>query len=182
MEEIWKDIYGFEGLYQISNLGRVKSLKNYGGVKERLIKPKKTKGGYLCVSLWKDLKRYCKLIHRLVAQAFIPNEDLFKTIVNHIDENKENNTVENLEWCTQEYNNNYGTHQERCAIARLNHPDMSKQVEQYSLDGKTLIKTFPSTIEIQRQLGFAQSNISSCCNGKYKTAYGFIWKYKNDGE
>ena len=182
MEEVWKDIVDYEGLYQVSNLGNVKSLNfNHTG-KEQILKPHKDKGGYLRVDLCKDGKRNGKLIHRLVAQAFIPNDDLFKTEINHKDENKENNVWSNLEWCDMSYNNNYGTHQERCAKARLNHPKLSKKVNQYSLDGKTFIQSFHSAMEIQRQLGFANTHISDCCLGKRKSAYGFMWKYKNDDE
>lgn len=175
MEELWKDIYGFEGLYQISNLGRVKSFprnKTKGGIMQQM----KDKYGYLIISLCKDGKTKNYKIHRLVALHFIPNENLFKTQINHKDENKENNNVDNLEWCTPEYNNNYGTHNERVAKSHINHQNMSKQVNQYDLAGN-FIKTFPSTHEIQRELGFNRGNISQCCNGKLKTANGFIWKY-----
>jgi len=162
MEEIWKPVVGYEGLYEISNLGKVKSLK-YG--KERILKPRNNKG-YLEVDLPKDGKHKSYKVHRLVAQAFIPNDDLFKTEINHIDENKENNNVNNLEWCNRQYNNNFGTRIEK----------ISKQVNQYDLAGN-FIQTFPSMHEIERQLGYNNSHICNCCNGKLKTAYGFIWKY-----
>ena len=191
MEEIWKDIFGYEGLYQISNLGRVKSLNYMRTRKERILKQQKDKGGYLLADLTKDNKRTHFLIHRLVALHFIPNDDLFKTEINHKDECKTNNIVfvnddgtideskSNLEWCTPKENSNYGTRNEKCSKANRNHPNMSKQVQQYSKDGKTLIKTFPSLREVERQLGFSQSHISKCCKGKYKTAYGFFWRYHN---
>lgn len=182
MEEQWKDIIGYEELYQISNLGRVKSLNYNHTGKEQILKLHKDKGGYLRVDLCKDGKVKNCLIHRLVGNAFIPNDDIFKTQINHKDENKENNNVNNLEYCDMSYNNNYGTHQERCAKARLNHPKLSKKVNQYSKDGKTFIQSFQSAMEIQRQLGFANTHISDCCIGKRKSAYGFRWKYKNDDE
>jgi len=163
MEEIWKPVVGYEGLYEISNLGKVKSLK-YG--KERILKSSKNKVGYLMVSLFKDGKHKIYKVHRLVASAFIPNNDLFKTEVNHKDENKENNNIENLEWCTHKYNINYGTRIEK----------ISKQVNQYDLAGN-FIQSFQSTMEIERQLGFDNNHISECCNGKRKTAYGFLWEY-----
>lgn len=163
MEEIWKNIEGFEGLYQISNYGNVKSLK-YG--KERILKPRKDKDGYLRVGLYINGKGKDYTIHRLVALYFILNNDLFKTQINHKDENKENNNVNNLEWCDAVYNTNYGNRNKK----------ISKEVNQYSLDGN-FIRSFPSTKEIERQLGFANNNIGACCNGKRKTAYGFIWKY-----
>lgn len=163
MEEIWKNIEGFEGLYQISNYGNVKSLK-YG--KESILKPRKNKDGYLRVGLYINGKGKDYTIHRLVALYFIPNNDLFKTQINHKDENKENNNVNNLEWCDAVYNTNYGNRNKK----------ISKQVNQYDLTGN-FIRSFPSTKEIERQLGFANNNIGACCNGKRKTAYGFIWEY-----
>jgi len=175
MKEIWKNIYGYDGLYQISNYGKVKSLK-YG--KEQILKPRKDKYGYLRVGLCKDGKVKNCQIHRLVGNAFIPNDDLSKTQINHIDEDKENNNVNNLEWCDCTYNINYGTRNEKVSKAKIN-GKTAKQVQQYSLDGN-FIQSFQSTQEIQRELGFANCHICECCNGKRKTAYGFIWKYKNE--
>lgn len=181
MEEQWRDIIGYEGLYQISNFGRVKSLKYHRSDKERILKPKKEKNGYLQINLYKDEKLKTMFIHRLVANAFIPNEDIFKTQINHKDENKENNNVNNLEFSTPKENSNYGTRNERMAKAKINHPKKSKQVNQYSLDGN-FIRSFPSTMEIERQLGFSNVCISACCLGKQKTAYNYIWKYINNEE
>lgn len=114
--EIWKPIKDYEGLYQVSNLGRVKSLERIDSLghkrKEKIFKPRKDKYGYLRVSLWKDGKGKMVSIHRLVAIHFIPNPDNLPE-VNHKDENKENNTLSNLEWCDRKYNNNYGTRIQR---------------------------------------------------------------------
>lgn len=154
--ETWKDISGFEGMYQVSNFGRVRSLK-FG--KERILKPVLTGHGYLDVILCKDGKTKQMKIHRLVANAFLPNPDNLP-VINHIDENKKNNLVDNLEWVTQQYNVEYSR-----AI----------KVGQYTLEGK-LIKIWPSMNEAARQ-GFNVSNIWSCCKGRYKTHGGFIWKY-----
>ena len=119
--EIWRDIKGYEGIYQISNKGRVKSLNYRRTGKEKILKPGKTKPGYLCISLYKKGEKCkCFSIHRLVAQAFLPNPDNLP-IVNHKDENKLNNNVENLEWCNSEYNLNYGNRNERVNIARKKH-------------------------------------------------------------
>ena len=107
MEE-WKDIKGYEGLYQISNKGRVKSLYNKG----KILTPGKDKDGYSIVSLYKNKIKKTNKVHRLVAQAFLSNPDNLPQ-VNHKDENKLNNCVENLEWCSVEYNINYGTRNER---------------------------------------------------------------------
>ena len=119
MEEIWKDIEGYEGLYQVSNMGRVKSVermkwsgKCYYKAPERILKPRKNGGGYLVVMLSKNGKVKTCRVHRLVATAFIPNPNNLPQI-NHIDENKGNNHMENLEWCDSKYNNNYGTHNKR---------------------------------------------------------------------
>lgn len=164
MIEVWKDIKDYEG-YQVSNEGNVKSLGNDRTRKEKLLKPAKNKDGYLRVGLSKNNKRKFYFIHRLVAQAFSPNPDNLPEI-NHRDEDKTNNNVANLEWCDHRYNNNYGTRNERVA------EKTSKQV----LCVETGV-VYPSTHQVQRELGFAQSNISSACNGRYKTCGGFHWRY-----
>ena len=108
MTEIWKNIEGYEGKYQVSNLGRVKSMIG----QEKVLHPKKHRNGHLQIGLHKDKKRKTMYIHRLVAQAFIPNPDNLPC-VNHKDECPSNNNVDNLEWCTQKYNCNYGTRVDR---------------------------------------------------------------------
>lgn len=176
MKELWKDINDYEGLYQVSNLGRVKSLTrilNDGRIwKERILKPGKNKGGYLHVALCKNGKIKYFQIYRLVAQAFIPNPDSLPC-VNHKDETPLNNNVENLEWCTQEYNLNYGTRNERSAKAK------SKNVLQLRKDG-SLVRIWPSAKEIQRQLHYSQGHISECCRGELHTSYGYKWCYANN--
>lgn len=171
--EVFKDIDGYESLYQISNYGRVKSLW-YG--KERINKPTKESNGYLQVQLCKKGKQKKHLIHRLVAQAFINNPDNLPQ-VNHKNEIKTDNRVENLEWCSVRYNMNYGTINQRRSEKQINGLQ-SKPVYQYSIDGQ-FIKEYPSIREIERQLGYASGNISQCCRGEQKTAYGYIWHYKN---
>lgn len=170
MEEIWKPVVGYEGLYEVSNLGRVKSLDYRRTGKERLMKMGKGgRNAYYKVHLYKDGKMNIKLVHRFVAEAFIHNQNNLPQ-VNHIDENGLNNRVDNLEWCTNKYNVNYGTARERMKEKRY------KPVYQYSLDGK-LIKEWTSTIEAQKQTGYACSNICNCCRGKLKQAYGYKWSY-----
>lgn len=120
-----------------------------------------------------DIKN--KTIHRLVAEAFIPNP-LNLPQVNHKDEDKTNNRVENLEWCDSKYNTNYGTCVDRRSKKFIN-GKKSKIVLQYSLD-LILIKEWPSVREIQRQFGYKQGHISECCRGELKTYKGYIWKYK----
>lgn len=162
MKEIWKDIEGYFGLYQISTHGNVKSLK-FG--KEKILKPTKNKYGYLQVGLSKDGKLKIYKVHRLVAENFIENPKNLEQI-NHRDEDKTNNHVTNLEWCTPKQNINYGTHNQRVA------EKLSKQVLCVETG-----KIYTSTMEVKRQLGFGNGNIVKCCNGKRKTCGGFHWRY-----
>ena len=111
-----------------------------------------------------------------IALAFIPNPDNLPE-VNHIDENKMNDSVRNLEWCDKKYNCNYGTRNKRIKEKQLNRKDHSKVVEQLTFDGE-LVATYPSTQEAQRQTGFCRVSISYCCLGKSKQAYGYIWRFK----
>ena len=172
--EIWKDIEEYEGLYQISDKGRVKSLK-FG--KEKIMKLQKDTNGYLYVGLCKNgEKQKMFLIHRLVALAFISNPQNLPQ-VNHKSEDKTDNRVENLEWCSVKYNCNYGTRNQRQA-EKMTNGKLSKPVLQYTKDG-IFIKEWRSTHDVERNLGFDQGYISSCCNGKFKWAYSFVWKYKN---
>lgn len=173
MEEIWKDIEGYEGLYQVSNMGRVRSLR------KNIILRQSITNGYEKAALYKNKKGYKYfLIHRLVANAFIPNPDNLPQ-VNHKDENKLNNCVDNLEWCTQEYNINYGTGIARRTQLFNTNGKLSKPVLQYTLEG-IFIKEWKSTMDVQRNLGFEHANISRCCRGKQSYAYGYIWKYKKE--
>ena len=164
MEEIWRPINGYQGLYGVSDQGRVRSLK-FG--KERILKPRRTPQGYLLVCLCKNGEIKQCLVHRLVSQTFIPNPDNLPQ-VNHKDENKENNSVQNLEWCDGKYNINYGTRTQR----------ISKPVLQFTKDGE-FVKEWRSSSEIEMNLGYSKCNISKCCNGRYKSAYDYIWKFKD---
>ena len=168
-KEIWRDIEGYEGLYQVSDQGRVKSLERKGRRKERVLKPGLDKDGYLFVNLWAGGKQKNHKVHRLVCQAFHENPGN-KPQVNHINEIKTDNRASNLEWCTYAENNNHGTRNERVAKAQ------SRPVAQYAQDGE-LIKIWPSTREAERQTGFRHGYIGQSANGKRKQAYGFIWRY-----
>lgn len=169
MEE-WRNIKDYEGLYQVSNMGNVKTLKYKGFNIEKLLKPILQTNGYLYVQLYKDGNPRIYRVHRLVAEAFIPNPDNLSE-VNHINENKTDNRVGNLEFCSHQYNCNYGTGIQRSVEKR------SKTVYQYTMDGE-LVKEYPSVNEAARQNSYDRSNITNCCNGKRKTAHGYKWKYK----
>lgn len=180
MKEIYKDVVGFEGMYLVSNLGNVKSFerniirkdgKPYH-IKEEFMSQNNNGRGYLFTRLYVDGKGINKYIHRLVAEAFIPNPENLPE-VNHKSENKYDNSVENLEWATHKDNCNYGTRTQRSAE---NH---SKPINQYDLHGN-FIKSWNSATEIERVLNLSSSNISKCCRDVTKTAYGFIWRYVNE--
>lgn len=184
--EIWRDIDGYENLYQVSNLGNVRSLDRYSQCKNNfkqfnkgcVLKQKNNKNGYKQINLHKDGKRKTYLVHRLVAQTFIQNPNNYP-MVNHKDENKSNNIVDNLEFCTCEYNINYGTRTEKMIKTKTNNPSESKPVVQYTLNGY-FVADYPSTHEAERQTGIHSGSISKCCLRKGKSAGGFIWKYKNE--
>ncbi len=189
LKEIWKDITGFECEYQVSNLGRVKSFKKG---KETIMKPHVIYSGYFQICLLKQNKRHLFLIHRLVAQEFIQNP-FNKPEVNHIDGNKQNNKVNNLEWCTHgenikhAWNNGLQKKSIKMALcgkkyAKLNFKsgvNLRKKVDQYDLNGN-FIKTWESTAEAERQLNLPHSKVSACCVGKRKTTGGFIWKHNKE--
>ena len=177
--EQWLPIEGYEDLYQVSNLGRVKSLNYRKSNQEKILKQDTNKKGYQQVQLYKDRKPKTFRVHRLVANAFIPNPNNLPQ-VNHKDEVKANNHVSNLEWCTVEYNINYGTRNEK--VSKLMYGKLgkdcpnSKQVIQLTLSGE-VVRKWDSTMDIQRELGYNQCNISKCCKGKRKTSNGYKWVY-----
>ena len=167
MKEIFKDIKNYEGLYQVSNLGRVYSIRN-----NKILKPKLNRCGYLSVNLKYKGSHVTKSIHRLVAEAFIPNPNDFPQ-VNHKDEDKTNNCVDNLEWCSAKYNINYGTCRERTA------QHFRKPVLMFDLNNN-FIKEFNSVAEAGSYVNGNYSNIIGCClmYEHYNSAYGYKWKYK----
>ena len=184
MEEIWKDIKGFEGKYQISNIGRIKRLSNFivrnngrkQSWKEKILNPTKDSSGYYTIRSCKknnikEGKSITLRIHRLVAEAFIPNPNNYNYI-NHIDCNKENNVWTNLEWCTNEYNVKQAWATGLC-------DNQKKKINQYDLQGN-FIRSYESAREAERLGGFRNQNIAHCCKNKQKTHYGYIWKYAND--
>lgn len=174
MEE-WKDIEGYEGLYQVSNKGRVRSLNYNHTRKVKNLSLVVVKNGYIIVGLVKNGKTTRKYVHRLVAETFIPNPNHYGC-VNHKNEDKTLNSVENLEWCDHRYNDNYGTRNDRIRTFARNREDQSKKVYQYTLDGD-LVRIYQSTRECGRQ-GFQQSNVQRCCTGEHKQHKGYKWSYK----
>ena len=182
MREIWKDVVGFEGMYQVSESGKIYSTprtdrmgRPQGGT---IVTPKTNNRGYWQIRLNKDGITHYRLLHRVVAEAFIPNNRNFPQ-VNHIDENKSNNHFENLEWCTNLYNRHHGTGIKRMAknhdykkLARIN----GKRVQQCKIDG-SVVAIFYSVLEAQRQTGVHEANIRRCCYKQGRTAGGYKWEY-----
>jgi hypothetical protein len=164
--EIWRTVEEFPE-YEVSNLGRVKSL-NYNGTKQAVVlKPVKQKKGYLKIGLYKNKKYYSRQIHRLVATAFIDNPDKLPQ-VNHIDGDKNNNSVYNLEWCNNRYNQLHAINN------GLRH---TKKVAQYSKNG-ILIKVWARATEASKALNIDVGHIGQVCKGLRATAGGYIWKYE----
>ncbi len=165
--EVWKDVAGYEGLYKISNLGRVLSVR-----RNAMLKP--GRGRYLIVTLCKNGTKREIGVHRLVASAFCVKRNE-ATEVNHINENRYDNRATNLEWCTRLENIRHGTGIQRHADAQRN-DHRSKKIAQISLDGD-LIATFQSIREVNRVTGFDHAAVQRCAKGKQKTAYGYRWQY-----
>lgn len=184
--EIWKDIQGYQGLYQISNLGNIKSFpRKYSIKNERILKPAKTSKGYYFVYLYKNGKAKMYLLHRLIAESFIPNYNN-KPCINHINGIKTDNRIENLEWATYSENTKHSykiglekkseKQKENC---RKLGKSLGKSILQYDLDGN-FIKEWISSAEAGRKLKINQSNIIACCLNKRKKAGKSKWKYKEN--
>ena len=192
MEEIWRDVKGYEGLYQVSNLGRVKSLAKYkngnGGskfwIKEKILNPKKMENGYLRVVLHKNREKKYFQVHRLVYETFV-GEIPDGMQCNHINEIKSDNRLENLNLMTPKENANWGTRNERISEKLkisgkkgIYNTKLSKPVLQIDKNTNEVIAEFPSAKEAHRQLGYSQGHISACCRMETKQSYGYIWRYK----
>lgn len=174
MEEIWKDIPGYEGKYQVSNEGRVKS--KYHSI---IRKQWQNKSGYLYVGLKKNGKQSQYRVNRLVYETFI-GPIPHSMHVNHINEDKTDNRLENLCLMTPKENCNWGARNKKLSIAKTNGKG-SKIICQYSLDGK-YVKKYESVRQAARETGFDQGFLSACARGKYEAAYGYVWKYRNPEE
>ena len=161
----WRDVVGYEDLYKVSTEGNIKSIR-----RNKILSQDTNQDGYKRVQLYKNKASKHYSVHRLVAQAFIPNPDNLPQ-VNHKDEDKSNNCVSNLEWITPKDNCNYGTRNRKVALSK------NKPVLQLSLEGD-LIREWESASEVARVLGYNQGDICNCCNNKLKTAHKFKWSYK----
>lgn len=166
--EIWKDIEGYPN-YQVSNMGRVKSLNYNRTGKEKILKGIKNRKGYLQVGLCKEGLQKTVKVHRLVASTFIPNPNNLSQL-NHIDEDKTNNCVDNLEWCDSKYNTNYGTRNKK--ISNI----ISKPILQFTNSGE-FIRKWDNTAQVEKELGIKHCNICLCLKGKRKSAGGYKWCY-----
>lgn len=184
--EIWRDIPDYEGQYQVSNLGRVKSLERSISCKDgrksyivpkRIMKLNKDNLGYLNVMLCKNGKIKRFRVHQLVARTFIPNPENLP-MINHKNEIKTDNRVENLEFCTAKHNANYGTRNER--LSKINKGKISlkrKTILQFTLDN-VFIRVWDSATTASKELNINQSNITSCCRGKRNQCGGYVWRFK----
>lgn len=186
-QEIWKDIPGYEGLYQVSNLGRVKHLSTQqsNGIgkyarQEKVCTPHLMNNGYWVVDLYIKNHRKTMLVHRLVALAFIPNPNNYPC-VNHLYSNRSNPNVENLEWCTTSRNlkHSYDTNNrhEKMNWKMGAENKSSKAVHMLDRVSKKILRTFDCIMEAERELGVLNSSIVNCLKGKSKTAGGYIWIY-----
>lgn len=168
MKEIWRDIKGYEGKYQVSNLGNIKSLDYKRTGEEQLIKQCKDRYGYPVVLLYKNGNRKQYSVHRLVAFAFIPNP-LNKPQVNHMNRNKSDNNIKNLEWCSNLENMQHAI---KTGINKY-----KRKIIQYDKSMNS-IKEWDSIVEASNELNMTRANIIQCCRGKQKSAGGYTWRYK----
>lgn len=188
MQEKWESIENYNGKYEVSNMGRVKSLCDKNGRKRELIlTPRISKNGYLYVNLWGNSKSKTYKIHRLVAEKFCAKNDN-PQCVNHINGVKTDNRAENLEWCSYSYNTKHalqnglmkatiGEKDGMYGVHGKDHPS-SKPLLQYDLQGN-FIKEWENAVEAGKVLGYNGSSIQRCARGERKSAFGYIWKYKN---
>ena len=176
MFEDFVDIKGYEGLYKINKKGEILSLKYRGHNIEKILSNKPNAGGkYYAITLCKNGEEKTYMVHRLVAETFIPNPQNLPQI-NHKDENGLNNSVDNIEWCDRSYNMKYGTRAARQSAK------IKKPVLQYTLEGE-FVKEWDGACDAEEFYNRREAqNISRCCRGNIKTAYGFKWEYKKNKE
>lgn len=181
MKEIWKNVIGYEGYYEVSNLGNIRSVERKVEGKNNSVRiisgkqmtPQLDLHGYWSILLCKNGKKKMHLLHRLVAEAFVPNPNGYK-YVNHKDEHRTNAKAENLEWCTQQYNLTYNN-----IHLRRNLSNCSKKIVQLDRDFN-IVYVWKSAMEAQRHTNIPNANIIACCKRKRYTAGKFIWRYYED--
>lgn len=180
MEEQWKPIEG-HSYYEVSNQGRVRSYKrkNKGiNVVPHILTPRQNRCGYLYLDLRNNNQHNYKTIHRLVAKAFIPNPNNYACI-NHKDEDRTNNRVENLEWCNAKYNNNYGNCKQKKSAALINHPSLSKPIYQFNFYGQ-FIQSYVSGSEAARQNGLKLSSLQKAAVHSNMYSGNWLWSYDKE--
>lgn len=183
----WRPVVGYEGYYEVSDIGQVRGVARdvyhgngtYRKQHSKVLRPHPDGGGYLQVGLHREGSAHMAKIHRLVAIAFLPNPGGLLEI-NHLDENKRNNALSNLEWCTRKENENYGTKRMR-SVANTDYKaigqKLSKRVAQYTLDGE-LVNVWDSLRSVHKATGYSTGNISMCCTGRHRNGlYGYVWVY-----
>lgn len=184
MEEIWKDIKGYEGLYKVSNLGRIKRILFVNNIivkkQDKILKNQKHSAGYNIITLTKNSQQKICLIHRLVAEAFLEKID-GKTYINHKDGNKSNNSVDNLEWCTQKENMQHAVKHNLIHYSKVEkgakNPRALK-IKMIDKDTNKIVKTFDSIVDARDFFGKKSSGgIVHCLKGRIKTIYGYKWEY-----
>lgn len=176
MVEVWKPVKDYEGIYEISNIGRVRSKHKHTKSKDGIIKERKTRNGYCHVELWKNGTGVDRYIHRLVALAFIPNPNNLPEI-NHKDENPSNNCVDNLEWCDRTYNNNYGNHYKKMVETRGDKYVGANACHRRRVMCVETGEIFETIRSASRIINVNQAHISNCCRGKRNKCGGYHWKY-----
>lgn len=172
--EKWKEIKGYEGKYEVSDKGNIRSINYHRMGFTKLLTPRLAHTGYYRIGLSKGCQKKTFNVHRLVAEAFLDNPNGYPSI-NHKDEDKTNNNVDNLEFCSVAYNNNYGTHNEKIGNAHRNRKDQSKPIIAKDSDGNEIY--FPSIKEAERILGVDHSGVCKVLKGKYERMYGYEWRY-----
>lgn len=181
--EVWKDVVGYEGLFQVSCLGRIKMLtrevlanKSIKHINKHILTQHLSTKGYLYVYLWAGNKKERIYVHKAVLSSFIREKRIGEEC-NHLNENRLDNRLDNLEWCSHKYNINYGNRTKKQSESMKNHKSLSKPVLQLNMDGE-YIAEYPSLREAGRVMNRSFTSIKECCKGRYKSAFGFKWMYK----